>query len=272
MQHGLGRSLGDGLHAMPRRSRSRADRRRCPAPAPRPPRAASASAPSSARAVRAGHHQCGRWSESRPADPAPSRRSRRFPGTRCALPHPTGACGTLQRAITGSAPASNDRQGLAPTRLEAALVRRRARAHPPSSAAHLRVGRPAPVRGAARRGGAAGRRREQVQRVRARPATSRAPLVARGSGSGLSGGAMPVEDGCLIALSRLRRILEVDLDNQRVTVEPGVTNIAVSEVGRPEPLLPARSRPARSCARSAATWRRTPAARTASSTASPPTT
>src|SRR3954462_329015 len=42
------------------------------------------------------------------------------------------------------------------------------------------------------------------------------PWVARGSGSGLSGGALPVEDGVLIVLSRLRRIVEVDLANQRV--------------------------------------------------------
>jgi glycolate oxidase len=54
------------------------------------------------------------------------------------------------------------------------------------------------------------------------------PWVARGSGSGLSGGALPVQDGVLIALNRLRRVLEVDLANQRVVVEPGVTNVAVS--------------------------------------------
>ena len=54
------------------------------------------------------------------------------------------------------------------------------------------------------------------------------PWVARGSGSGLSGGALPVEDGVLIALTRLRRVVEVDLANQRVVVEPGVTNVAVS--------------------------------------------
>src|SRR5947209_19788677 len=48
------------------------------------------------------------------------------------------------------------------------------------------------------------------------------PWVARGAGSGLSGGALPVEEGILIALNRMRRIVEVDLDNQRVVVEPGV--------------------------------------------------
>ena len=54
------------------------------------------------------------------------------------------------------------------------------------------------------------------------------PFVARGSGSGLSGGALPLEDGVLVVLSRLRRILEVDLDNQRVVCEPGVTNVAIT--------------------------------------------
>ena len=64
------------------------------------------------------------------------------------------------------------------------------------------------------------------------------PWVARGSGSGLSGGALPVEEGVLIALTRLRRILEVDLPNQRVTVEPGVTNVAVSHAVAPTHFYP----------------------------------
>jgi glycolate dehydrogenase FAD-linked subunit len=64
------------------------------------------------------------------------------------------------------------------------------------------------------------------------------PFVARGAGSGLSGGALPVEDGVLISLSRMRRILEVDLPNQRVVVEPGVTNIAVSQAVAPDHFYP----------------------------------
>jgi glycolate oxidase len=64
------------------------------------------------------------------------------------------------------------------------------------------------------------------------------PWVARGAGSGLSGGATPVEDGVLISLSRLRKILEVDLDNQRVLVEPGVTNVAVSQAVGPDHFYP----------------------------------
>ncbi|MDQ3710138.1 MAG: FAD-binding protein, partial [Actinomycetota bacterium] len=54
------------------------------------------------------------------------------------------------------------------------------------------------------------------------------PFVARGAGTGLSGGALPVADGVLIVLSRMRRILSVDVANQRMVVEPGVTNAEIS--------------------------------------------
>jgi glycolate oxidase len=64
------------------------------------------------------------------------------------------------------------------------------------------------------------------------------PFVARGAGSGLSGGALPVEDGVLVSLTRMRRVLEVDLANQRVVVEPGVTNIAVSQAVAPDHFFP----------------------------------
>src|SRR6202166_559283 len=56
----------------------------------------------------------------------------------------------------------------------------------------------------------------------------RIPFVARGSGTGLSGGALPVENGIVISLTRMNRILEVDLPNARVTVEPGVMNLDVT--------------------------------------------
>jgi glycolate oxidase len=64
------------------------------------------------------------------------------------------------------------------------------------------------------------------------------PWVARGSGTGLSGGALPVADGVLIVLTRLRRILEVDLGNQRVTAEPGVTNLEISRAAAPTHFFP----------------------------------
>ncbi len=55
------------------------------------------------------------------------------------------------------------------------------------------------------------------------------PFVARGHGTGLSGGALPAPDGVLIVLTRLNRILDVDIPNQRVTVEPGVVNLDVTQ-------------------------------------------
>ena len=54
------------------------------------------------------------------------------------------------------------------------------------------------------------------------------PFVARGAGTGLSGGALPVADGVVISLARLNRILEIDLESQRVVVEPGVANLDVT--------------------------------------------
>jgi glycolate oxidase len=55
------------------------------------------------------------------------------------------------------------------------------------------------------------------------------PFVARGAGTGLSGGALPVAEGIVIGLARMRSILAIDVDNRRVTVQPGVTNLGVTE-------------------------------------------
>jgi glycolate oxidase len=54
------------------------------------------------------------------------------------------------------------------------------------------------------------------------------PFVARGHGTGLSGGALPVPGGVVVSLARLNRVLEVDIPNRRVTVEPGVTNLEIT--------------------------------------------
>jgi glycolate oxidase len=54
------------------------------------------------------------------------------------------------------------------------------------------------------------------------------PFVARGSGTGLSGGALPHAEGVLIVTSRMRRILELDIANERAVVEPGVINLDVT--------------------------------------------
>ena len=55
------------------------------------------------------------------------------------------------------------------------------------------------------------------------------PFVARGQGTGLSGGAMPHPDGVLIVTARMNRILEIDIPNRTITVEPGVMNLDVSK-------------------------------------------
>ncbi|MGK7879585.1 MAG: glycolate oxidase subunit GlcD [Crocosphaera sp.] len=55
------------------------------------------------------------------------------------------------------------------------------------------------------------------------------PWVARGAGTGLSGGALPVEDCVLIVTARMKQILDIDLENQRVTVQPGVINNWVTQ-------------------------------------------
>jgi len=54
-------------------------------------------------------------------------------------------------------------------------------------------------------------------------------VVPRGAGTGLSGGARPLADGVLLGLSKLNRILEVDLANCAARVQPGVRNLAISE-------------------------------------------
>ena len=69
---------------------------------------------------------------------------------------------------------------------------------------------------------------EQVQSVLRLCHREKIPFVARGSGTGLSGGALPVANGIVLSLARMNRILEVDIPNARVTVEPGVINLEVT--------------------------------------------
>ena len=54
-------------------------------------------------------------------------------------------------------------------------------------------------------------------------------VVARGAGTGLSGGALPLADGVLLSLAKFNRILDVDADNRLARVQPGVRNLAVSQ-------------------------------------------
>jgi glycolate oxidase len=79
---------------------------------------------------------------------------------------------------------------------------------------------------------------DEVRRIVQACHEAHIPWVARGSGTGLSGGALPLEDGVVIGLSRMRRILDVDLDNHRVTVEPGVLNAEITRAVGPEFVYP----------------------------------
>ncbi len=62
------------------------------------------------------------------------------------------------------------------------------------------------------------------------------PIVARGAGTGLSGGAYPLEDGIVLSLAKFNRILGIDPENRLATVEPGVRNLAISEAAEPHGL------------------------------------
>src|SRR5581483_2011639 len=59
------------------------------------------------------------------------------------------------------------------------------------------------------------------------------PFVARGAGTGLSGGCLPAEGGVVISLMRMNRILEVDYDNQLAVVEPGLVNLHLTRAVAP---------------------------------------
>ncbi len=69
----------------------------------------------------------------------------------------------------------------------------------------------------------------QVQGVLRACSRHRVPVVARGSGTGLSGGATPHPEGVLLSLARMHRILEVDPLARTARLEPGVPNLKVSE-------------------------------------------
>lgn len=59
------------------------------------------------------------------------------------------------------------------------------------------------------------------------------PFVPRGAGTGLSAGALPNSDGVLIVTSRMRRVLEIDIENECAVVEPGVANLDITRAAAP---------------------------------------
>jgi len=71
--------------------------------------------------------------------------------------------------------------------------------------------------------------REQVSAILKFAQAEGVPIVPRGAGTSLSGGALPREDGILIGMGRMKRILEIDYENGCVVVEPGVTNLNITK-------------------------------------------
>jgi glycolate oxidase len=70
---------------------------------------------------------------------------------------------------------------------------------------------------------------EQVSRVLKYCHAEGIKVVPRGAGTSLSGGALPLADGVLLGMAKFNRILEIDYDNRVAVVEPGVTNLAVTQ-------------------------------------------
>ncbi|WP_455365363.1 FAD-linked oxidase C-terminal domain-containing protein [Kaarinaea lacus] len=74
---------------------------------------------------------------------------------------------------------------------------------------------------------------EQVQAIVKACASLEVPVVARGAGTGLSGGALPLANGLLLSLTKFNQILDIDQLNRTARVQPGVRNLAISEAAAP---------------------------------------
>jgi glycolate oxidase len=74
---------------------------------------------------------------------------------------------------------------------------------------------------------------EQVQRVLQACSSMKVPVVPRGAGTGLSGGALPLGDGVLLSMAKFMRVLRLDAKARIAVVQPGVRNAVISEVAAP---------------------------------------
>src|SRR5258706_5894777 len=77
---------------------------------------------------------------------------------------------------------------------------------------------------------------EQVQRILKVCSSMQVPVVPRGAGTGLSGGALPSGDGVLLSMAKFMRVLRVDPRARVAVVQPGVRNAVISEVAAPHGL------------------------------------
>ncbi len=74
---------------------------------------------------------------------------------------------------------------------------------------------------------------EQVQAIVRLCHARQIPVIARGAGTGLSGGALPREDAVVLSLAKLNHIIDIDQEQRQATVQPGVRNLAISEAVAP---------------------------------------
>jgi glycolate oxidase len=77
---------------------------------------------------------------------------------------------------------------------------------------------------------------EQVRSILRLCKRAGVPVIARGAGTGLSGGALPSDDAILLSLAKFNRIVRIDTKNRTATVQPGVRNLAISEAAAPHGL------------------------------------
>ena len=77
---------------------------------------------------------------------------------------------------------------------------------------------------------------DQVREVLRICSAHQVPVIARGAGTGLSGGALPLANGVLLGMARFNRILDIDVRNRSARVQPGVRNLAISEAAAPHGL------------------------------------
>jgi glycolate oxidase len=75
---------------------------------------------------------------------------------------------------------------------------------------------------------------EDVAAIVKTTAAHNLPIVGRGAGTGLSGGAIPRAGGVMISFARMNRILEIDLANERAVLQPGVVNLDISVAVQPD--------------------------------------
>ena len=70
---------------------------------------------------------------------------------------------------------------------------------------------------------------KQIENILSFCSNQKIPVVARGAGTGLSGGALPLENGILMSMAKFNRIQNIDIDNRTARIQPGVRNLAISE-------------------------------------------